>query len=170
MNRTYTWMDQTHPISGDDISDRDVAGRIRGLHRNDICFEGILLLARDRIVCLSEEKLKLEADVLALRGLIDRSNTDVLPVSSSQAPASPNSAPRVKELVWVARGPNEWFSDNPCGQYLVHNFSGRFSASVNDEVAFFQSNKLKAQALKACFKACNKEHTRRILSALEEEL
>ena len=65
--RTYTWLDQKHPISGADISDRQVASRIRGLMRHEICFEGVLLLARDRIVCLSEEKAKLESDLLAAR-------------------------------------------------------------------------------------------------------
>lgn len=69
--KTYTWLGQVHPISGPQYSDIEVAGLVRMLMRDQLNHEMVCVLARDRIVHLSErvaeleEKLKHEGELYA---------------------------------------------------------------------------------------------------------
>lgn len=57
--RTYDWVGQTHEISCPNLSDKEVASRVRMLSRNDLDHEHVCLMARDRIMALSKEKEEL---------------------------------------------------------------------------------------------------------------
>lgn len=68
MTRTYTHNGSTHPISFPQLTDEQMAHKVRMLYRSDIDHECVCLGARDRIKCLMAEKNKLLAackDVLA---------------------------------------------------------------------------------------------------------
>lgn len=53
--RTYTWNGSTHEISAPDLSDFEVAGRVRMLMRDQLNHEHVCTMARDRIMCLTAE-------------------------------------------------------------------------------------------------------------------
>lgn len=57
--RTYDWNGQTHPISGSELDDREVARRVRMLMRRDLDHELVCVLARDRIMALVKENEQL---------------------------------------------------------------------------------------------------------------
>lgn len=59
--RTYTWNGLTHTISYPQWSDVEMAGAVRMLMRYDLNHEGIVVGARDRIMCLAAENKRLLA-------------------------------------------------------------------------------------------------------------
>jgi len=104
---------------------------------------------------------------IALRGLIDSSKAEALPVACANA-SGPKSAPRVKELEW--HDVENALTGDPAschtmgGQLfdylLLHRGGQWFSMTVDIETP----------DLKTAKAACQADCTRRILSALEEEL
>lgn len=65
-DRTYTWNGKTFPISRPELSDEDVAGKVRMLMRNQLNHESVCCLARERIMCLVSEVSALQAKIDAL--------------------------------------------------------------------------------------------------------
>ena len=71
-DRTYDWNGHTNlPISYPDLSDFHMAGKVRMLMRSDLDHEGVVCGARDRIMCLSQEKALLEERVQQLEDDLD---------------------------------------------------------------------------------------------------
>ena len=67
--RTYTKNGTEYPVLHPELTDEEVAGQVRMLTRRQLDHEAVCTTARDRILCLTEEKATLEA---ALRDLADR--------------------------------------------------------------------------------------------------
>lgn len=65
MARTYDWNGWTHEISGPELSDREVARRVRMLTRSDLDHEFVCCLARDRIMALVKENEELRVRIQA---------------------------------------------------------------------------------------------------------
>lgn len=65
--RTYTWLGKTHEIAAAHMSDIEVAGEVRMLMRDQLDHEAVCCTARDRIVCLHEEKQALISAIRSLR-------------------------------------------------------------------------------------------------------
>ena len=60
-DRTYSWNGNTAlPISAPHLSDEEVAREVRMLMRDQLNHESVVTIARDRIMCLTEEKESLE--------------------------------------------------------------------------------------------------------------
>lgn len=66
-SRTYRWLDQEHEIRCPELSDREVASRVRMLMRGDLDHELVCLMARDRIMALSQENAELRAEIEQLK-------------------------------------------------------------------------------------------------------
>jgi hypothetical protein len=61
--RTYDWNGHTDiEIRGVHLSDKEVAGMVRMLMRNDLNHEMVCTLGRDRIMCLLKEKAELKRE------------------------------------------------------------------------------------------------------------
>ncbi|QXV73762.1 hypothetical protein [Rhizobium phage RHph_N46] len=57
--RTYDWLHPNMPISYAHYTDKQMANAVRMLMRHDLMHEGIVVGARDRIMCLVKEKAAL---------------------------------------------------------------------------------------------------------------
>lgn len=76
--RVFDWLhNKNRKIGMPDVSDEDLAGRVRMLMRNDLDHEMIVCAARDRIMCLVKEKRELaervktlESELAELLGLL----------------------------------------------------------------------------------------------------
>ncbi|MGV2099013.1 hypothetical protein [Rhizobium sp. 21-4511-3d] len=81
-NRTYDWNGHTGlPISYPDLTDEQMAGTVRMLMRNDLCHEGIVCGARDRIMCLVKETAAKDAEIAKLREALEL----ILPLAKGYA-------------------------------------------------------------------------------------
>ena len=66
--RTYDWNGHTDiPMARPEWSDKEMAGQVRMLMRDQLNHEAICTAARDRIMALSKEKAALEAEVERLQ-------------------------------------------------------------------------------------------------------
>lgn len=68
--RTYDWSGETHPIRSHDLTDEQVAFKVRMLMRGDIDHEAVCLMARDRIMALVKENAKLVDETARLRAKV----------------------------------------------------------------------------------------------------
>jgi hypothetical protein len=66
--RTYDWNDNKDmEIMSPEMSDFEVANRVRMIGRNDLDLEMVCVLGRDRIMCLVKEKAKLEKELADIK-------------------------------------------------------------------------------------------------------
>jgi hypothetical protein len=65
---TYDWNGWTHVMQQHELSDYDVAGQVRMLMRDQLDHERVCTLARDRIMALSKEIVRLRQWVSDLQG------------------------------------------------------------------------------------------------------
>lgn len=97
--RTYDWNgNKNMPITRPDIDDALVAGKVRMLMRSDFDHEPIVCMARDRIMCLSKEKEKLEKEVAALKELAVNFITHSEAVRQIQYKCFANEYPTVPDV------------------------------------------------------------------------
>ena len=61
--RTYKWRGQTHEISDADLTDEQVASRVRITSQGDPLRDRVVWRAHNRILCLVGEKKELQATV-----------------------------------------------------------------------------------------------------------
>jgi len=100
-----------------------------------------------------------DTDEKELRGLIDRFKSDDLPVAYANA-SGPNSAPRVKELVWKETDQYGHSSASSSVGLYIATGGGTYFHGIQFKIC---------DTLEQSKVACQADYTRRILSALEGE-
>lgn len=82
--RFYTDLDgEKRPISASNMSDKEVAGAVRMLLRDQLNHEAVCVMARDRILCLAEEKQRLQ-DATEARPVVKALEWDGKPMLTAE--------------------------------------------------------------------------------------
>ena len=76
--RTYQWNGHRFEIGARHLTDVQMAGRVRMLMRDQLDHESVCTDARDRIMCLTEEKSRLREALAEIERLYYVEGTDAL--------------------------------------------------------------------------------------------
>jgi hypothetical protein len=73
MSRQYTHNGHTRRVIRPDLTDEEVAASVGKLMRGEIDHDGVCCMARDRILCLTQENAKLQDQIKLLQDAIVKS-------------------------------------------------------------------------------------------------